>query len=161
MTYNSCVYQEVYEILSYMNKSDVMKIPIEILEEITDNRNKEYVTQIDPYDIFNLENLNEESIKLLSWLDVNYMISQNKLNELKKIHKKKMMLEEQKKRERYDYKKMFESQKNESNNIIVNSLRTNPMRENEENSLIIPKKISIFEKIKQFIKSKIFKERKK
>ena len=37
---NSNTYSEVYEILSYMDKSIVMKIPIEILENIKEKRNK-------------------------------------------------------------------------------------------------------------------------
>ena len=33
---NSAVYAEVFEILKYMDKTDVMKIPVEILTKIKD-----------------------------------------------------------------------------------------------------------------------------
>ena len=36
---NADTYSEVYEILSYMNKSIVMKVPFEILQVIKENRN--------------------------------------------------------------------------------------------------------------------------
>ena len=41
---NADTYSEVYEILSYMNKSIVMKVPVEILGVIKENRNLDYVS---------------------------------------------------------------------------------------------------------------------
>ena len=85
MDYDSCIYQEVYEILSLMDKKTVMKIPLEILQTIKENRNKEYVTQIDKNDIFNIENLNEDTIKLLSLIDLNYWINTEKYENITKF----------------------------------------------------------------------------
>lgn len=48
-------YEEIYEILSCMDKMVVMKIPIEILNIINVKRNKEYVSKIDKNDLFNLK----------------------------------------------------------------------------------------------------------
>ena len=37
---SSNTYEEIYEILSYMNKSTVMKVPENILKNISEKRNK-------------------------------------------------------------------------------------------------------------------------
>ncbi len=75
---NADTYSEVYEILSYMNKSIVMKVPVEILEVIKENRNMEYVSKIDKADLFNLNNISKDTINVLAWLDVNYWIDKEK-----------------------------------------------------------------------------------
>lgn len=66
------VYEEVYEILSYMDKATVMKIPMGILEEINDNRDVNYISRINPEDLFNDMNVERETIVFIAWLDYNY-----------------------------------------------------------------------------------------
>lgn len=68
-------YEEVYQILSHMNKATVMKIPVEILNKIKTERDKSFITRIDEKDIFNLNNVSEETIDILLWLDVNYCMN--------------------------------------------------------------------------------------
>lgn len=79
------VYAEVFEILSYMNKSVVMKIPIEILESINRKRNRSYISKIDRNDIFNTNNINNDTVKILSWIDVNFWMDENKKEDLKRL----------------------------------------------------------------------------
>ena len=78
-------YSEVFEILSNMNKSTVMKIPLGILEIIKKNRNVDYISKIDKDDLFNLNNISEETINILAWLDMNYWISDEKKEKITKI----------------------------------------------------------------------------
>lgn len=80
---NADTYSEVYEILSYMNKSIVMKVPVEILEVIKENRNLDYVSKIDKEDLFNLNNISKDTINVLAWLDVNYWIDKEKKEKIK------------------------------------------------------------------------------
>ena len=47
MMINRAVYSEVFEILKYMDKTDVMKIPIEILTKIKNNKDENYISKID------------------------------------------------------------------------------------------------------------------
>lgn len=61
----SKTYKELYEILSYMDKVTVMKIPIEILQTIKKKKDNRYITKIDKNDIFNEKNVNRETIDLL------------------------------------------------------------------------------------------------
>ena len=49
----SIALSEVYDILKYMNKMSVMKIPTEILEYIRNNKNIEFISNVDKNDIFN------------------------------------------------------------------------------------------------------------
>ena len=63
----SKTYKELYEILSYMDKVTVMKIPIEILQTIKKKKDNKYITKIDKKDIFNEKNVNRETIDLLCY----------------------------------------------------------------------------------------------
>ena len=63
----SKTYKEVYEILSYMDKVTVMKIPMDILQTIKKKKDNEYITKIDKKDIFNEKNVNRETIDLLCY----------------------------------------------------------------------------------------------
>ena len=69
---SSNTYKEIYEILSYMDKITVMKIPLEILQNIKKYKNNYYKTKIDKKDIFNEKNVNRETIDLLCYFYKNY-----------------------------------------------------------------------------------------
>lgn len=88
---NADTYSEVYEILSYMNKSIVMKVPVEILGVIKENRNLDYVSKIDKKDLFNLNNISKDAINLLAWLDVNYWMDKEKKEKIKLSQKNNFM----------------------------------------------------------------------
>lgn len=68
----SKTYKELYEILSYMDKVTVMKIPIEILQTIKKKKDNRYITKIDKNDIFNEKNVNRETIDLLCYFYKHY-----------------------------------------------------------------------------------------
>lgn len=65
-------YKELYEILSYMDKVTVMKIPISILQTIKDKKDNRYITKIDKNDLFNEHNVNRETIDLLCYFHKHY-----------------------------------------------------------------------------------------
>lgn len=75
---SSNTYEEVYEILSYMDKITVMKVPEEILNTIKKKRNVNYKTKIDKNDIFNEENISKEAIDFLCWIDYKYWMDENR-----------------------------------------------------------------------------------
>ena len=62
------VYAEVYEILSYIDINEVMKIPYDLLEDIKKSRNKNYKSKIDALDIYNRENVLPDTIKIMAAL---------------------------------------------------------------------------------------------
>lgn len=142
MTENEIAYSEVFEILSYMDRATVMKIPLEILQYIKDNRNIEYVSRINPNNFFNKENVSDKAREILAWIDLEYLVSdKNKTEKLKRYidneKKYRINLNEQ-----YSYDKLFE------NKTIRKS------KDTEE--LAIVKKQNIFNRILNFIKN-IFK----
>ena len=128
------VYAEVFEILSYMNKSVVMKIPMEILENINKKRNRNYISRIDKNDIFNTNNIKYDTVKVLAWLDVNYWMNKDKKEKLKKEAI-----------ERNISKYTMEKQ-----DIFKNKSRNN--KEDYQDSLIEIKKYSLFKEIIKLIK---------
>ena len=136
---NQNVYSEVYEILSYMDKSVVMKIPIDILEKIKEKRNKDYISRIDKNDIFNKNNVDKKTIEVLAWLDVNYWIDQDKKNKLQQCYIEKIKNEELQKQERY------------SNGVFNNKKEENKLSEKVEINLIENKEDSFIIKIKKWI----------
>lgn len=145
MDYDSCIYQEVYEILSLMDKKTVMKIPLEILQTIKENRNKEYVTQIDKNDIFNIENLNEDTIKLLSWIDLNYWINTEKYENIKKISVNQMVLNELSKKEQFENTTIFNKKENNKNIISQNIIDNNGVKEKQKLKKIYDKNENVYQ----------------
>lgn len=80
-------YTEVFEILSYMNKETVKKIPVQILEYIKNNRNENYISKIDKNDIFNKNNIVKETQVILAYLDLKYFCSEESREVKFKIYK--------------------------------------------------------------------------
>lgn len=122
---NANVYSEVYEILSYMDKATVMKVPIEILENIRDSRNVKYISSIDSEDIFNKNNVNPKTLEIITCLDVNYWMDNEKKEILKEKYRQKVKKEELEKLEKYDCKKMFEDR----NRLVKNTSNTQICKE--------------------------------
>lgn len=106
---SSNVYEEVYQILKYMDKMTVMKIPQDILNNIITRRNIDFVTKIDKNDIFNEENASKEAIDILCWIDYNYWMDENKKREIDKICREKNIKSEIEKRERYNPDNIFKN----------------------------------------------------
>lgn len=107
---SSNTYEEVYEILSYMDKITVMKIPEEILNTIKKKRNVNYKTKIDKNDIFNEENISKEAIDFLCWIDYKYWMDENRKIKIDQIKFDKIRKYEEEKREKYASDNLFKKQ---------------------------------------------------
>ena len=135
------MYAEAFEMLSYMDKRDVMKIPLEILELIKRKKNNSYVSRIDKTDIYNRNNVDSRTISLLTGLKIKYFSEPEEkariIANCDKLHKEKY------KTEYNDYSRIFDNNINQkiSEKEII------------ENSLVEVKTISLFERIKRFIKN--------
>lgn len=99
---SNIAYQEVFEILSYMDKKIVMKIPQDILYTINDRRDTNYKTRINKYDIFNEQNITKEAMDLLCYLDYHYWMSSENKKKINEISIKEYIKNEELKRKRYD-----------------------------------------------------------
>lgn len=87
MVNDSIMYAEVFEILSYMKKEEVMRIPINVLEHIKKERSRTYQSKIDKNDLFNPDNIDQRSINLLTWLIMDYMGTEQQRGKLIRIGK--------------------------------------------------------------------------
>lgn len=132
---------EIFEILSYMDKMTVMKIPVNVLSNIKNLRNKDFQTNINKNDIFNENNISKETVDLLCWLDYTYWSNENQKEEINNIIKENNRIEEINKRERYNPDNLFV--KNNQPKVEINT------------SLIKYKENTFIQKMKAFLK-KIF-----
>ena len=141
-------YEEVYEVLGYMDKITVMKIPEEIILKIREKRNPNFITKIQKENIFDENNISKEAVDLLCWLDYTYWRNDNERSKINDIIKEKNEFEEKLKRDKYSPDDIF---KNKKNNEIV-SEETKP----EENSMVEYTEKNflqkIFDKIKYLFK---------
>lgn len=119
-------YEEVYEVLYYMDKLTVMKIPRDILNEIIEKRNSKFKTRINKDDIFNQDNISKEALDVLCWLDFNYWMDSNKKEEIRKINYKKISLEEENKKKLYTYGDIFKKDDRSINDIKTPKSLINP-----------------------------------
>lgn len=132
-------YEELYEILSFMDKQSVMKIPINILNTINEQRNPKYQTRIDKNDIFNENNVSKETIDLLCYLDYHYWMDDSKKAEVDRIRKQKFQEDDDKKREQYNPNDIFKKVEKEE---LVENMTSTSLKEYKE---------SIFERFRNFI----------
>lgn len=136
------MYSEVFKLLSYMDKKDVMKIPLDILEFIKKEKSKEYKTKIDKNDPFNPHNIDQRTIDLITWFNISYIASEEEKENLIAICK-----ENDRKRmaEKIDYSIPVE---------IKNKQIENKQKITEESKInIIKSKENIFSKVIKFIKN--------
>lgn len=82
------VYTQVYEILEILGDEYISKIPIELYENIKNNRDKQYITNIDIDMEFNEENLSQEALELLAFINMEYWVDDTKKDELNKKYRK-------------------------------------------------------------------------
>lgn len=64
-------YSEVFELLKYIDRKDLNKIPMNLLETIKENRNENYNPNIDINDVEN--SLSKKAMALYLWLYLTYL----------------------------------------------------------------------------------------
>lgn len=133
-------YSEVFELLKHINRRELDKIPMEMLQTIKENKNDEYKPNI------NFENLNnlmsKEAKELYIWLYITYMAeSQEEKDRVRKI--------------------LYENDMKANSNLKLNDdifkKKTENKSEIENNSLVEYKQSfiqKIIKKIKMFFKRK-------
>lgn len=79
-------FSEVYEILRYLSKDNFNKIPKEIIEYINENRNKEYIWNIDKSKKLYEHDLDENTIAILAYINMEYLVNKDQKQYLKKLY---------------------------------------------------------------------------
>lgn len=115
---------EIFEILSYMDKQQVMKIPVSLLENFKNNRQKDYISRIDKNDIYNKNNISKRALRILAYLNVNYWVDENKKAELVEQYRKNDIKNMEKLKEEYPID-IFENRKTEEKQIEQQIMQIN------------------------------------
>ncbi len=135
-------YEEVYEILSYMDKLTVVKVPKEILKIIKTKRNINFKTRINKNDIFNEDNVSKETIDFICWIGYKYWIDEKRKFEIDKINIEKVKKSEEEKREKYNPDNIFKSREIKYTEIPTSNITS-----------MIEYKESVFKRVIDKIKS--------
>ncbi len=79
-------YGEVLEILKYMDKKYIYKLPKKLVEYFEKNKSKEYIEHITPkYPLYKQE-INENTKTILALLNIKYWADEKKKERLVKIY---------------------------------------------------------------------------
>ncbi len=117
MVTDDIAYAEVFEILSYMNRSAIMKIPVEVIQYIKENRNTEYISNINPNNIFNPQNVSDKAREILAWLDITYLATNESKKEKLKLYKENEEKFQAQLREKYKIDRIYEKSFNDNNDV--------------------------------------------
>ena len=132
-------YTEVYEILKCIHKSDYDKIPKNIVELISNNRNLEYKFNYDMDKTLEEQNVSKKAKTIIAILFRDYWSTYEQKEKILKKEKHDRQKVEEEKREKFKTDKIFK--KNKENTIVEN--QDLPVKIKKEN---------FFKKIINFIK---------
>ncbi len=152
MVDDSVMYAEVYDILSCMNKKEVMRIPLNIINLIKQEKSKTYKTKVNKNDLFNPDNVDQRTINLLTWLMINYMADEDEKNKFIKLGKENDRQSELMKAQKYSIN-VFENEKTvKIESIVIEDIIVDDADSNDK-KLIVSKKRTIFDEIINVFKS--------
>ena len=77
---------EVDEVLKYLSEEDLSKIPEDIRQAIKENKDKEYVWKYDDTKPLKDQNISRDTIILLSYLNMEYLLNEEQKELMQKIH---------------------------------------------------------------------------
>lgn len=134
-------YTEVVEVLKYMPKEDVNKIPNDILKYYKDNMDITYDFKIDDKKQFEQQNLSEKAKIVLAILFRDYWATKEQKEKIEKKEKYDLYKLELENQEKYNYDNLFKTRKVE--------------KPEEAKALVEYKEETWYDKFVQFMK-KIF-----
>ena len=77
---------EVYEILKCLPKKDYEKIPKDIIDSIIKNKSTQYTWKIDKSKKIFDQDINKETLSILAYLNMEYIVSKEQKDFLKKLY---------------------------------------------------------------------------
>lgn len=102
---------EVDEVLNYLSEEDLLKIPEDIRQVIKDNKDKEYVWEYDVSKELKDQNLNRDTIIILSYLNMEYLLNEEQKKLMEEIHELNEKKLESAKADKYDVNDLFKRKK--------------------------------------------------
>lgn len=102
---------EVDEILNYLSKEDLQKIPKDIRETIKANKDKEYFWEYDETKPLKDQDVSRDTIAFLSYLNIEYLLNEEQKQLMKQIHELNEKKLEEVKSEKYSGEDLFKRNK--------------------------------------------------
>lgn len=130
---------EVSVILNHLKKSDYDKIPKEIIEKIEKNKDKEYSWNYDETKDLKNQNVSNDTIAILSYLNMQYLLNQEQKEFMQGIFNENQIEADNIKREKYN-----------PDNIFNNKVKNQELIKHKKYNFIQ----KIFLKIKRLLKIK-------
>ena len=134
---------EVDEILTHLSEEDLNKIPEDVRTLIKDNKDKNYIWKFDETKELGEQNLNRDTVIILSYLNMEYLLNEEQKKLMEQIHKYNEEKAEAEKQNKYSTQDLFKDKKE------IKSQNT----ENTENAQMIVIKENFFTRIINKIKS--------
>lgn len=137
---------EVDVILSYLSDEDYKKIPFDVIKIIKENKDTQYIWNFDESKPLKDQNLHRDTISILSYLNMEYLLNEKQKQYIQKIH---IMNEQEKNKQEhlnennFDYNTLFKTHDKKTDTEQTQFI--------QETSLA--KKTNIFTKIIEKIKS--------
>lgn len=129
---------EVECILKMLDNKYITKIPQEVWNYIDENKDKDYIFKYDNNRTLNEQNLNIDTISILTYINIEYLLEDDEKRELLTLLRNDKIIAEQDKRKKYNPDDLFNNKKLESK---------------EEVSLIEIKIEKWYEKLFSFLKN--------
>lgn len=136
---------EVDEILNYLSEDDLLKIPEDIKNTIKENKDKEYIWKYDETKSLKEQNLNRDTIILLSYINMEYLLNEEQKQLMQQIHEFNEKKSEEIKAEKYSTDNLFKK-KNQDEMQEINQTQEMSLIEYKEENILT----KIFNKIKDF-----------
>lgn len=116
-------FTEVEYILKKLDISNKQKIPKGIWEYIEENKDKKYIVNYDEDKNLEEQNLNIDTIAILTYLNIEYLLDENQRKEMIELLRNDEIIAEQKKSKKYNSKDLFKNSENNNNEVILSESR--------------------------------------
>ena len=149
---------EVDEIWNYLSEDDLQKIPEKIRNVIKENKDKNYIWKYDEKRKLKDQDVNEDTIAILSYLNMEYLLNDEQKELMKKIHEynEKQNLKEN---NIINNKKVVKTQIDDIDGSKTNTVINKNERNNIKDKEIVVHKNNVFTKIWILIKMFFKKEK--
>ena len=135
---------EVDEVLNYLSKIDLAKIPESFRNTIKQNKDPNYIWHYDQTKSLKDQNLSRDTIIILSYINMEFLLSKEQKVLMQKVH---------------DYNEKKKRNQNQNEDILSSKVLNNytPFNENTKEKLIVKQEsenifISFFNKIKNIFR---------
>lgn len=115
-------YREVYEILKYIPKEDLEKIPKDLIQTIKSNMDSNHTYEVNEYIEFDKQPMLRETKAILAIIYRDYWATDTQKERIVQKQKHDIQKEEEAKKEKYNYDNLFKNRthtQNEKQELIV------------------------------------------